>query len=154
MVVPPKCRKPVLTELHIEHPGVTRMKSLARMFVWWPGIDAEIKQLVAACIQCQQQQSMPPGAPLQTWSLPTKPWTRLYLDFVGPFQGTMLLILIDSHSKWIEASLVCKLYCYITVRRFPCLSPARSPAMMAVYPSRLSEVETSLALGSFARLAV
>ena len=25
------------------------------------------------------------------------------MDFAGPFQGKMILIVIDSHSKWIEA---------------------------------------------------
>ena len=39
VVIPFKWRKPVLTELHVGHPGVTRMKSLAPKFVWWPGIN-------------------------------------------------------------------------------------------------------------------
>lgn len=29
----------VLTELHGRHPGVSRMKSLARGFMWWQGLD-------------------------------------------------------------------------------------------------------------------
>ena len=28
---------------------------------------------------------------------------RLHLDFAGPFENKMILILITSHSKWIEA---------------------------------------------------
>ena len=78
------------------------MKSLARMFVWWPGMDTEIEHLVATCTPCQMQQSKPPVAPLNPWSWPTRPWTRLHLDFAGPVQGK---ILIDSHSKWIEVMI-------------------------------------------------
>ena len=33
-VVPPRGRKGVLQELHKGHPGMTKMKGLARMYVW------------------------------------------------------------------------------------------------------------------------
>ena len=38
-----------------------------------------------------------------TPSSTTRPWTRLHIDFAGPIEGKMLLIIVDSHSKWIEA---------------------------------------------------
>ena len=41
MVVPQKGRAVILRELHSGHPGVSRMKALAWMFVWWPKIDEE-----------------------------------------------------------------------------------------------------------------
>lgn len=40
----------------------------------------------------------------QAWSWPTRPWARLHIDYAGPFQGKMILVLIDAHSKWIEAT--------------------------------------------------
>ena len=41
-------------------------------------------------------------APLHPWLWPTKPWQRLHLDFAGPFQGRMYLLVSDAHSKWPE----------------------------------------------------
>jgi len=35
-VIPPQGRESVLTELHSGHPGISKMKSLARGLVWWP----------------------------------------------------------------------------------------------------------------------
>lgn len=66
-------------------------------------MDKEIEQSVQQCHLYQQQQAVPPVAPLQLWKWPSRPWVRLHMDFAGPFQGKMILIIIDSHSKWIEA---------------------------------------------------
>ena len=39
VVIPQKYRQAVLEFLHAEHSGTTRMKSLARLHVWWPDIE-------------------------------------------------------------------------------------------------------------------
>ena len=93
----------VVAELHEGHPGIARMKSLARMYVWWPSITKDIEEAVRGCAECQLHQAMPPPAPLYPWSWPSRPWARLHLDYAGPVQGKMFLVLIDAHSKWIEA---------------------------------------------------
>ena len=102
VVVPPPGRESVLLELHGEHPGTSRMKSLARCLVWWPGLDQEIEQLVQMCTECQQERLSPPSAALHPWLWPTRPWTRLHIDFAGPMEGKMFLVVVDAHSKWIE----------------------------------------------------
>jgi len=104
IVIPPPGRQAVLQELHEGHPGISKMKALARMYVWWPGINSEIEKSVRLCRECQEVQSSPPPAPLNPWKWPTRPWARLHLDFAGPFEGKTILITIDAHSKWIEAS--------------------------------------------------
>ena len=105
VVIPNKGKEAVLHELHCGHPGITRMKALARMYVWWPGIDKDIENMVQTCNECQVNQATPPVAPLHPWKWPTKPWSRLHLDFAGPLQNKMFLILIDALSKWVEALL-------------------------------------------------
>ena len=102
VAVPPPDRESVLIELHGGHPGTSRMKSLARGLVWWPGMDLEIENMVKRCLDCQQSRPSPPTAPLHPWCWPTRPWTPLHVDFAGPMEGKMFLIVIDAHSKWIE----------------------------------------------------
>ena len=70
------------------------------MYVWWPGINADIEKSVRLCGKCQEVRSSPPVAPLHPWKWP---WARLHVDFAGPFQGKYFLVSIDAHSKWIEA---------------------------------------------------
>ena len=96
----------VLQELHKGHPRITKMKALARMYVWWPGIGSDIEKSVHLCQQCQEVQSSPPMAPLNPWRWLSRPWVRLHMDFAGPFQGKNILVIIDAHSKWIEATYV------------------------------------------------
>ena len=67
VVIPPQGRSRILAELHAAHPGVSRMKALARSFVWWPGLDEAIEQEVRGCDKCQLHQSAPASAPLHPW---------------------------------------------------------------------------------------
>ena len=102
VIIPPLLRESVLTELHQTHPGINRMKSLARSYVWWPGIDEDVVSLVQTCSPCQEHQNMPQRALIHPWEHPSKPWTRLHIDHAGPFQGKMYLVIVDSYSKWLD----------------------------------------------------
>ena len=49
VVVPPQGRAVVLEELHETHPDCTKMKALARSYIWWPKMDKDIEDLVKKC---------------------------------------------------------------------------------------------------------
>ena len=57
---------------------------------------ADLERKVHQYDVCQVNRNLPPEAPLH-------PWVCLQLDYAGPFLGKMFLILVDAHSKWIEA---------------------------------------------------
>ncbi len=99
VVVPKPGRQILLHELHKGHFGISKAKSRARSCIWWPGIDVDIEKTVKQCESCQQTRNSPP---LHQWPWPSRPWSRLHIDFVGPFNKMMLLIVVDAHSKWIE----------------------------------------------------
>ena len=100
--VPEQGQQHVLRELHEGHPGSSRMKTLARMYVWWFNMDKDIDRLVQNCEKCQQAKPMPPKAPLHPWQWPSRHWSRIHVDFASPIQGRTFLVVIDSHSKWLE----------------------------------------------------
>ncbi|KAL5517052.1 hypothetical protein EMCRGX_G002519 [Ephydatia muelleri] len=93
---------PILEELHKDHAGICRIKALARSYVWWPGLDREVEQLVASCLPCQSVKNAPSVAPLHPWLWPAKPWQRIHVDFAGPVEKRMLMVVVDAHSKWPE----------------------------------------------------
>lgn len=89
----------MLIEIHGGHPGIGQMKSLARGFVWWPGLDNDVDNIVKDCRECQQNPPVPASAPLHPWKWPTHPSMRLHVDYAGPLEGKMSLIATDSYSK-------------------------------------------------------
>ncbi|PFX15928.1 Uncharacterized protein K02A2.6 [Stylophora pistillata] len=101
-VIPAKYQAAVLSELHLNHPGMVRMKSLARLHVWWPSLDHDAEQTVRDCHACQANRCKSPEKVSSPWIWPTRPWQRIHVDFAGPFNGQMFLIVVDAKSKWIE----------------------------------------------------
>ena len=102
VVIPPPGREMILEQLYDTHPGISKMKSLARSYIWWPGCDADIESTVQHCDECQASRPAPPKAPLHPWEWPTQPWARIHLDHAGPFYGKLFLVLVDAHSKWMD----------------------------------------------------
>ena len=107
VIIPDADQEKVLNILHDGHPGITKMKQLARSIVWWPRIDAHIETKVKHCEPCAMLQKSPSPVPLHPWEWPNRPWTRIHVDHAGPFMGKMFLVLIDAHSKWMEVQPVC-----------------------------------------------
>ena len=100
VVVPPLGRAPILRLLHEGHPGISRMKALARSVVWWPGLDAELDNKVKCCTACQDTSKTSSKSLLHPWEWPSKPWARLRIYFCSPFLGKTFFVIVDAHSKW------------------------------------------------------
>ena len=70
VIVPESLREILLRDLHVEHLGIVRSKQLARMYLWWPKLDANIEGMVTACLRWQEYFKNP-KADLGTWTWPT-----------------------------------------------------------------------------------
>lgn len=101
-VIPESLQVRIIDELHMGHSGMVSMKSIARLHVWFPSIDQSIESKVRSCIGCQKQQSLPQEAPLHSLNWPEKPWTRIQIDYLGPFHNYFWLVLVDATTKWVE----------------------------------------------------
>lgn len=102
VVIPKSLQEAILNDLHASHMGIVKMKSVARSYVYWYLIDADIERLVNSCSSCLLERPSPAKAELHVWHYPSRPWERVHLDYLGPFKGKMYLILLDAHSKWLE----------------------------------------------------
>ncbi|XP_054272890.1 uncharacterized protein K02A2.6-like [Macrosteles quadrilineatus] len=78
------------------------MKGKARFQVWWPKLDKDLEEHTRHCNGCQENRSKDPEMPLFSWPVPGEVWSRIHIDFAGPFMGKMWLIVVDARSKWLE----------------------------------------------------
>ena len=105
LVIPTTLRSKVLEELHLCHPGSTRMKQLARMHCWWPGLDEEIERKVGSCTACLENRISPAKPTVLAWPAADGPWSRIHVDYAPKFMGYALLIVCDAYFKWIEVGV-------------------------------------------------
>ena len=102
VVVPAALRPIVLRQFHSGHPGISRMKAVARSYAYWPGMDNQIADVVKQCSSCQQAAKLPAHHEPVPWEQPTRAWSRLHIDFAGPLKGIYYLVVVDAYSKWPE----------------------------------------------------
>ena len=102
VVIPSMSQQHVIEELHAGHVGSTHMKQLARSYVYWYNIDDDIERKVATCDTCRQHANQPSAETIRPWPH-ARIWSRLHIDFCGPIDGYMILVMIDAGSKFLDA---------------------------------------------------
>ena len=68
-------------------------------------MDSEIEACVRSCHTFQSSRHQPMKVPLHPWIFTDRPLSRLHIDYYGPISGKMLLVIIDSRSKWLEVHI-------------------------------------------------
>ena len=99
LIVPKQCRVKVLENLHSSHSGISKTKQLAKTLYYWPGMTAQITQLIQDCDECQSlrplqhdnAQSHPPAV---------EPMHSVGLDLFE-CNGNHYLVMIDPFSNYI-----------------------------------------------------
>ena len=98
IIIPTALRTNVLNMRNLAHIGIVRMKSLARMHVWWLNTDVDIAGHCNDCTSCVET-GPNQHENLSAWPVPDGPWQRIHIDFAGPFLDGMWLVVIDAYSK-------------------------------------------------------
>ena len=117
VVVPEKLRDKILNSLHFAHPGMVKMKALARSYVWWPKINSDIEAFVRKCLPCQSFHKADPAEKDNSWPISKVAWQRLNIDHAGPFHGKLFFIIVDSYSRWLHVDIVPSLSSKIAISR-------------------------------------
>ena len=79
-------------------------------------MDSEVEGMSNSCESCKFNQRKPPRSVPHPWVKPSGPWERLHIDFCGPVFGSMWLVVICAHSKWIEVLRMTSTKCGPVIR--------------------------------------
>ena len=71
LIIPEFLRGRILDELHNKHPGISRMKSLARIHAWYPKMNSDIEKKIQNCEQCEKMSNITKSVPPHPWDWPT-----------------------------------------------------------------------------------
>ena len=92
LIIPPLEWEKILKAIHEGHMGITKCQYCARQitkcqyharqFVYWPGINEDIRKMVKACPTCQHHHPQEPRQPLQPTPVPECPWQHIGADFL------------------------------------------------------------------------
>ncbi len=101
VIVPHELRAEMLKIIHNAHLGMEKCKRRARDVLFWPGMNAEIEDLIKRCQVCQDHQVRNMKEPLHPLETPTRPWQIVATD-IFELDGCSFLILVDSYSGFFE----------------------------------------------------
>ncbi|KII68853.1 hypothetical protein RF11_03059 [Thelohanellus kitauei] len=94
-----------LGKTHESHHGISKTNSLARLYVWWPSLEADIEKLVLSYTRCQlHKRKNHPKEPISHWNKISFAMERLHIDFAGPINENVIVdvpLMADTTSRII-----------------------------------------------------
>ena len=116
VIVLPQGWKAIMKLVKESHLGVTRKKPLACGYVWWSGMDTELEDAVRRCVKCQENHKLLARAPMLPWEWPDN-LGHVFTLITLPIHGKMVLVTVDTHSKWRKALTVRSATSHSTIER-------------------------------------
>ena len=107
LYIPKAIRPRILANLHDSHQGINRTRERARLAVYWPRIDSDIKIVVASCKKCQADLPSLTKEPMLTRPQATRPFQELAID-LAHVNAHNYLIMVDCFTDWPSIHLLGK----------------------------------------------
>ncbi|KAK3703506.1 hypothetical protein QZH41_002225 [Actinostola sp. cb2023] len=101
IVVPYSLRKEMKQRIHSSHLGAESCLRRARETLFWPGMSAEIKEMVSACETCRTYETSPQKETLMPHETPAHPWEQIGVDLFT-FDNKEFLVTVDYYSNFWE----------------------------------------------------
>ncbi|UYV62970.1 K02A2.6-like [Cordylochernes scorpioides] len=101
LLIPKTQRSDILKILHASHQSINNTIALAKGFIYWPGMNKEIGELINNCSICQQTSRANLKEPLLPHQAPEYPWQKVGID-IFQIESSKYLLIVDYFSKYPE----------------------------------------------------
>ena len=116
VIIPKSLRPEMLTRIHSSHVGGDACYRQARETLYWPNMQAEIKDFVSNCTTCNEYAHEQPKETMMSHALPTRAWQIVSMDLFSHRQKDYLLI-VDHYSDFWEIELLPDLSAETVIKR-------------------------------------
>ena len=101
IVVPVSLRKDMKQKLHASHLGTESCLRRARETIFWPNMNAELKEMIAACETCRTYETSHHKESLMPHKIPNRPWEQVAVDLFE-LNKKEYMITVDYYSNFWE----------------------------------------------------
>ena len=101
VIVPASLRPKMLRKIHKAHQGADSSIRRARESLFWPGMQAAIRESCLSCGICSQFLSERPQGPMKSHEIPNRPWSKVSAD-IFQLAGSNYLVMVDHYSDFFE----------------------------------------------------
>ncbi|UYV79263.1 K02A2.6-like [Cordylochernes scorpioides] len=101
LLIPKTQRSDILKILHASHQGRNITIALAKGFIYWPGMNKEIEELINNCSICQQTSRANLKEPMLPHQAPDYPWQKVGID-ISQIESLRYLLIVDYFSNYPE----------------------------------------------------
>ena len=106
VVFPAMLRRDMKNTIHSSHLGAESCLPRARECLFWPGMSAEIRQLVAQCATCARFSTSQQKGTLMPHELPSGAWQKVGMDLFENNNNNNYMITVDYFSNYWEVDLL------------------------------------------------
>ena len=101
LVVPRVMRPEMLRRIHTGHLGIEKCKKRTRDVLFWPGMNAQIQELVSKCVICLESTAANHKEPLINRRITSRTWEAVATDLFV-LNGEDYLLVVEYCSRYPE----------------------------------------------------
>ena len=103
IIIPQSMRNEMLVMLHESHFGIEKTCNLAKDVMFWPGMNAQIKDYVSKCGICNEHKSSNQKEPMIPSTISELPWQVVGTDLFS-WNGNNYVLVVDYMSRYFEVA--------------------------------------------------